>query len=365
MLSSPIILYDFPAVAPESAGDFCDATEIDEILALRVMTLTDDEKAEARGTDPRAAAIIDRCDDMPDEIWSRLHGAVRSLRPDRSTRRGSTRTGLRLQRRWATVRPCRGGIRARTRRSTRSPTRCCIGGVEVGKRHTRAPEALAASRRPRPVLRRTAGHGEGRVQRRRRRPARRRRARRRPGGRHARVAGPLPVLPPRRDRGASREACSSPASATSSSATTASASKSSSTSTRRRCPPMCKRRRLRHPWRAPVVRTARRLRRAGTDRCDADGRGAGHGRDVRARRRVGRSERRRRPLDEPGGRARPARRHGRPRAAGGCRRLRATDRRGGHRPVGACDGGRTSGRRRRSAESSPTSVPTSQKELQS
>ncbi|HEX3090645.1 MAG TPA: hypothetical protein VHQ23_18470, partial [Ilumatobacteraceae bacterium] len=46
MLSSPIILYDFPAVAPESAGDFCDSTEIDEILALRVMTLTDAEKAE-------------------------------------------------------------------------------------------------------------------------------------------------------------------------------------------------------------------------------------------------------------------------------------------------------------------------------
>ena len=81
MLSSPIILYDFPAVAPESAGDFCDATEIDEILALRVMTLTDEEKAEARGTDRRAAAIVDRCDDMPQEIWSRLHGAVRSLQP--------------------------------------------------------------------------------------------------------------------------------------------------------------------------------------------------------------------------------------------------------------------------------------------
>jgi hypothetical protein len=81
MLSSPIILYDFPAVAPESAGDFCDATEIDEILALRVMTLTDEEKAEARGTDARAAAIVDRCDEMPDELWSRLHGAVRSLRP--------------------------------------------------------------------------------------------------------------------------------------------------------------------------------------------------------------------------------------------------------------------------------------------
>ena len=81
MLSSPIILYDHPAVAPESGGDFCDATEIDEILALRVLTLTDDEKAEARGTDRRAAAIVDRCDDMPPEVWARLHGAVRSLEP--------------------------------------------------------------------------------------------------------------------------------------------------------------------------------------------------------------------------------------------------------------------------------------------
>jgi hypothetical protein len=81
VLSSPIILYDHPAIAPESAGDFCDATEIDEILALRVLTLTDDEKAEARRTDPRAAAIVDRCDVMPQEMWARLHGAIRSLQP--------------------------------------------------------------------------------------------------------------------------------------------------------------------------------------------------------------------------------------------------------------------------------------------
>ncbi len=81
VLSSPIILYDHPAIAPESPGDLFDATEIDEILALRVLTLTDEEKAEARGTDPRAAAIVDRCDDMPPEVWERLHGAVRSLGP--------------------------------------------------------------------------------------------------------------------------------------------------------------------------------------------------------------------------------------------------------------------------------------------
>ena len=53
VLSSPIILYDHPEVAPQSPGDLYDSLEIDEILALRVMTLTDGEKSEARGTDPR------------------------------------------------------------------------------------------------------------------------------------------------------------------------------------------------------------------------------------------------------------------------------------------------------------------------
>jgi hypothetical protein len=80
VLSSPIILYDYPQIAPESPGDLYDATEIDEILTLRTMTLTEDEKRQARATDPRAAAIIDRVDDMPPEILDRLHGALRYLR---------------------------------------------------------------------------------------------------------------------------------------------------------------------------------------------------------------------------------------------------------------------------------------------
>ena len=81
MLSSPIILYDHPAIAPESEGDMFDATEIDEILALRVLTLTDEEKREARGTDPRSAAIIDRCDTMSPSSFEALHGTFRSIRP--------------------------------------------------------------------------------------------------------------------------------------------------------------------------------------------------------------------------------------------------------------------------------------------
>ncbi|MFF3686953.1 hypothetical protein [Streptomyces sp. NPDC002187] len=80
VLSSPIILEDHPAIAPESPGALYDATEIDEILALRTAALTDEEKREARGTDPRAAAVIDLADSMPPEVLERLHGAVRSLR---------------------------------------------------------------------------------------------------------------------------------------------------------------------------------------------------------------------------------------------------------------------------------------------
>ena len=68
VLSSPIIMYDHPGVAPESPGDLFDAGEIDEILSLRTLTLTDEEKREARATDPRAKAIVDRVDALPKEM---------------------------------------------------------------------------------------------------------------------------------------------------------------------------------------------------------------------------------------------------------------------------------------------------------
>lgn len=80
VLSSPIILDDHPAIALESPGALYDSTEIDEILALRTAALTDEEKREARGTDDRAAAVIDLADSMPPEVLERLHGAVRALR---------------------------------------------------------------------------------------------------------------------------------------------------------------------------------------------------------------------------------------------------------------------------------------------
>jgi hypothetical protein len=77
LLVSPIILYDHPEIAEQSEGALYDSCEIDEILTLRVMTMTDDEKAQARATDPLAAQIIDRCDAMSPEAMQRLHGVLR------------------------------------------------------------------------------------------------------------------------------------------------------------------------------------------------------------------------------------------------------------------------------------------------
>ncbi len=81
VLGSPVILYDQPEIAPESQGSFYDGLEIDELLSLRVMTMTDAEKAEARATDPRSAAIVDRVESMSDDDLARLHGAVRDPDP--------------------------------------------------------------------------------------------------------------------------------------------------------------------------------------------------------------------------------------------------------------------------------------------
>jgi hypothetical protein len=83
VLSSPVILYDHPEIAAESAGELFDSTEIDEILTLRTLTLTDAEKREARSTDPKAAALLDRLDHLPPEMLERMHGAIRYLKPAR------------------------------------------------------------------------------------------------------------------------------------------------------------------------------------------------------------------------------------------------------------------------------------------
>jgi hypothetical protein len=80
MLCSPIILYDYPRIAPESEGDFFDGTEMDEMLTLRVLTLTDAEKLEMQNGDPRARRILERTEALTSDAMLKAHGVVRALR---------------------------------------------------------------------------------------------------------------------------------------------------------------------------------------------------------------------------------------------------------------------------------------------
>ena len=80
LLSSPIILEDHPRIAPESPGDLFDGGEIDGLLTLNILSLTDEEKAEMRDSDPRTREILERTENLSKEEMMRLHGAIRDLR---------------------------------------------------------------------------------------------------------------------------------------------------------------------------------------------------------------------------------------------------------------------------------------------
>jgi hypothetical protein len=79
VLSSPIILEDHPRIAPESPGDLFDGGEIDQLLVLNILGLTDEEKAEMRDSDPRAREILDRTEALTEDELLRLHGAIREF----------------------------------------------------------------------------------------------------------------------------------------------------------------------------------------------------------------------------------------------------------------------------------------------
>jgi hypothetical protein len=80
ILASPIILYDYPQIAPESAGNFFDGTEMDEMLTLRVLTMTDTEKREMQADD-FSRQILERTHALDAESFLRLHGVMREVNP--------------------------------------------------------------------------------------------------------------------------------------------------------------------------------------------------------------------------------------------------------------------------------------------
>ncbi|MEA2201489.1 MAG: hypothetical protein QOI89_2085 [Solirubrobacteraceae bacterium] len=79
MLCSPIILPDHPEIAPESPGDLFDSGEIDQMLVLNILAMTDDERREMRDSDPRARQILERTEGLTEAEIMRLNGAVREL----------------------------------------------------------------------------------------------------------------------------------------------------------------------------------------------------------------------------------------------------------------------------------------------
>jgi hydrogenase maturation protease len=84
LLASPIILPDYPQIAPESPGDLFDGGEIDQLLILNILSLTDEEKEEMRAADPRTREILERTESLSEEELMRLHGAVREFGMARS-----------------------------------------------------------------------------------------------------------------------------------------------------------------------------------------------------------------------------------------------------------------------------------------
>jgi hypothetical protein len=81
VFASPIILSDYPQVAPESPGDLFDGGEIDRLLILNVLSLTAEEQEEMRASDPRAREILERCAGLrPDELLP-LHGRLTAEGP--------------------------------------------------------------------------------------------------------------------------------------------------------------------------------------------------------------------------------------------------------------------------------------------
>ena len=80
VLSSPIIVYDFPTIAPESPGDFFDGTEMDEMLSLRILTLTDEEKREMSTSDERARRLLERTEAFTEAQLLQMHGVLREMR---------------------------------------------------------------------------------------------------------------------------------------------------------------------------------------------------------------------------------------------------------------------------------------------
>lgn len=76
MLSSPIILYDFPEIAANSFADFFDGTEIDELMFLSILALTDEEKKAIKNVDEKMRRMMEKIESASPEDLLKLHSVM-------------------------------------------------------------------------------------------------------------------------------------------------------------------------------------------------------------------------------------------------------------------------------------------------
>jgi len=76
ILSAPIILYDFPEAAESSFDNFFDGLEIDELMVMNILALTDKEKEEIKKTDDKTRKILEKIENASAEDLLKLHAKM-------------------------------------------------------------------------------------------------------------------------------------------------------------------------------------------------------------------------------------------------------------------------------------------------
>ena len=77
LLSSPIILYDYPQIHPQSATDLFDSTEIEEALLLHVAVLSDEEKERIAASDEKLRTMLNKVKSVTPAALINLHSGLK------------------------------------------------------------------------------------------------------------------------------------------------------------------------------------------------------------------------------------------------------------------------------------------------
>lgn len=89
LLASPIILYDYPRINPQSSGDLFDSTEIEEALLLHVGVLSDDEKKRIARSDEKLQTMLNKVSQITPEEFINFHSRLKDNTQDQINRQKS------------------------------------------------------------------------------------------------------------------------------------------------------------------------------------------------------------------------------------------------------------------------------------